>query len=231
MFVMRTLEILPNVNAHTTGSCLVKAGLTHVLCTASFTDKRPFFLSNTSSGWISAEYSMLPHATHTRSQRESSHKPKGRSMEIQRLIARVLRSACSLEKLNGYHILIDCDVLQADGSTRTNSINGAFVALSLTLGHMMRTGIIDVNPLKHSVCAISCALKETNTFFDPTYEQDSCADADCNLVFTHKGHLIEIQATGEKGPLNIPCFNQFFNDAFLATSAIRQAQNKALAQG
>lgn len=229
--VMRSFEITPHVNAHTTGSCLVKAGMTHVLCTASFTEKRPHFLSNTSSGWISAEYSMLPHATHTRTSRESGHKPKGRTMEIQRLIARVLRSACSLEKLNGFHILIDCDVLQADGSTRTNSINGAFVALSLTIKSMLNSGLIDVNPLKHEICAISCALQGETFSFDPTYEQDFRADADCNLIFTHQGKLVEIQATGEKGPLNVPSFDAFFHTAFHKTSAIRQAQQKALAQG
>jgi len=210
---------------------MVEAGNTKVLCTASYTDKRPGFLYNTNSGWISAEYSMLPHATHERSTRESHAKPRGRSMEIQRLIARTLRCCCDLEMLQQKTILIDCDVVQADGSTRTHAINGAFVALSLTIQHMMQKGILDTNPIRHQICAIACALQQGTVVHDPTYANDSQADADINLVFTHHGSLIEIQGTGERQPMAIPSFDTFLQEAFAKTQHIRQAQIGAIARG
>lgn len=229
MLYMRSLEISPHINAHTPGSCLVKAGQTHVLCTASYSEKRPGFLQSTPSGWISAEYSMLPHATHSRSNRESLQKPKGRSMEIQRLIARALRAACNLTHLQGLHILVDCDVLQADGSTRTQSINGAFVALSLTVTKMMQRGLIHTNPIIHNICAIACAVQGSELHFDPTYTEDSSADADCNFVFTHKGALVEIQGTGERGPIDVPSFDNLLRTAFEHTHTARTEQLRALA--
>ena len=172
---------------------------------------------------------MLPHATHERTTRESAHKPKGRSMEIQRLIGRSLRSACDLKQLSGYHILLDCDVLQADGSTRTNAINGGFLALALTIQSMLQKGLLARTPLIHKVCAISCAIHEDGAlYFDPTYEQDSAACADINLIFTHTGQIIEIQGTGEKGPIALPSFDNFIKKAFEHTETIRKEQNRIL---
>lgn len=224
------IEIKTHVNAYAPGSCLIKNGNTHLICIASFLDKTPAFLKKSNEGWVSAEYAMLPHATHSRSARESLTKPKGRSMEIKRLIARSLRAACHLPYLTNTAIILDCDVLQADGGTRTTAINGAFVALRLAIQNLLQRHLIEKNPIKHKLCAVSCAIHQERFIFDPTYEEDSSADADLNIVFTHSGQLIEIQGTGEKSTINIPSFDDFLQQAFQATEAVRTEQQKALAQ-
>jgi len=227
---MRIFSITTNSNIYASGSCNAYAGNTQVHCAASFSNKVPIFLQKEKKGWISAEYAMLPHATYTRSDRESSSKPRGRSMEIQRLIGRCLRSVCDLTVLEGFQIRLDCDVIQADGGTRVTAINGGFVALAITFAKMMQSGLITKTPLLNKLCALSCVIKDGKPIFDPSYQEDSSADADINLVFTHTGHLVEIQGTGEQGPIQIQSWSDFITESFEKTSEIRKSQNQALAQ-
>jgi ribonuclease PH len=180
------------------GSCLVKFGETHVLCTASLEDKPPAWLRGQGRGWITAEYAMLPRATHTRTRRESaSGKQSGRTHEIQRLIGRSLRAVTNLQALGERQITLDCDVLQADGGTRTASITGAWVALHDCLKWMHGRSIIRDQPLRDHVAAISCGISNGEAVLDLDYEEDSAAETDANFVMTGAGSLVEVQATAE----------------------------------
>jgi len=197
----RIISLEPHYAKHAEGSCFIKMGDTHVLCTASLDDRVPPFLRNSGTGWITAEYGMLPRATHTRIEREASKgKQSGRTQEIQRLIGRALRAVIDLNILGERQIKIDCDVIQADGGTRTASITGAYVALHLALAKMVKDGVIKTMPLVDSVAAISCGIYKNNVILDLDYAEDSEAETDANFVLTGKGKLIEIQATAEKKP-------------------------------
>jgi ribonuclease PH len=198
---LRVVTLTPGFAKYAEGSCLVKCGDTHVLCTASVEDKVPPFLRNTGAGWITAEYGMLPRSTHTRTDREASRgKQSGRTQEIQRLIGRSLRAVTDLKALGERQIRIDCDVLQADGGTRTASITGSYVALHLALRKMVEARQIPALPLIDSVAAISCGIHKGTPVLDLDYAEDSEAEADANFVLTATGKLVEIQATAESTP-------------------------------
>ncbi|MDE2363012.1 MAG: ribonuclease PH [Hyphomicrobiales bacterium] len=195
---MRAVTIERNVARYAEGSCLVKFGNTHVLCTASLEDKPPMWLRGQGRGWVTAEYSMLPRATHTRTRRESaSGKQSGRTQEIQRLIGRSLRAVTNLAALGERQITVDCDVIQADGGTRTASITGAWVALHDCCKWMRGRSIIKDNPLKGSVAAVSCGIYKGRTVLDLDYDEDSAAETDANFVITGAGGIVEVQMTAE----------------------------------
>ena len=198
---LRAVTLEPQVSKYAEGSCLAKFGDTHVLCTASIDEKVPPFLRNTGSGWVTAEYGMLPRSTHTRSDREAARgKQSGRTQEIQRLIGRSLRAVTDLKGLGERQIKIDCDVIQADGGTRTAAITGSYVALHLALRKLVDAKVIPALPLRDQVAAISCGIYRGVPVLDLEYVEDSEADADANFVLTASGRLVEIQATAETTP-------------------------------
>lgn len=200
---MRPVTLERNVARYAEGSCLVKFGETHVLCTASLEDKPPMWLRGQGRGWVTAEYAMLPRATHTRTRRESSSgKPSGRTQEIQRLIGRSLRAVTNLQALGERAISIDCDVLQADGGTRTAAITGAWVALHDCFKWMRQRSIIRDNPLRDHVAAVSCGVYQGEAVLDLDYAEDSAAETDANFVITGSGGLVEVQATAEGAPFS-----------------------------
>jgi ribonuclease PH len=195
---LRPVSLERKVARYAEGSCLVKFGGTHVLCTASLEEKPPPWLRGQGRGWITAEYAMLPRATHTRTRRESSSgKQSGRTHEIQRLIGRSLRAVTNLQALGERQITLDCDVLQADGGTRTAAITGAWVALHDCLKWMHGRSIIKDHPLRDHVAAISCGISNGEAVLDLDYEEDSAAETDANFVMTGGGSLVEVQATAE----------------------------------
>jgi ribonuclease PH len=195
---LRPVTIERNVARYAEGSCLIKFGSTHVLCTASLEDKPPAWLRGQGRGWVTAEYAMLPRATHTRTRRESTTgKQSGRTQEIQRLIGRSLRAVTNLQALGERQITLDCDVLQADGGTRTASITGAWVALHDCLKWMHGRSIIKDHPLRDHVAAISCGVANGESVLDLDYAEDSAAETDANFVMTGAGALVEVQATAE----------------------------------
>ncbi len=195
---LRPVTLERNVARYAEGSCLIKFGSTHVLCTASLEDKPPAWLRGQGRGWVSAEYAMLPRATHTRTKRESTAgKQSGRTQEIQRLFGRSLRAVTNLQGLGERQITIDCDVLQADGGTRTASITGAWVALHDCLKWMRQRSIIKDLPLRDHVAAISCGVSNGESVLDLDYAEDSAAETDANFVITGCGSLVEVQATAE----------------------------------
>lgn len=196
--VCRPIQFTRQYTKHAEGSVLVQCGDTHVLCTATVEDKVPPFLRNQGKGWITAEYGMLPRSTSSRMRREaSSGKQGGRTMEIQRLIGRALRAAISLETLGEYTITLDCDVLQADGGTRTASISGAYVALADAVNGLMQSGKLKKNPLLGHVAAISVGVYEGTPVLDLDYPEDCVAETDMNVVMNEQGGFIEIQGTAE----------------------------------
>jgi ribonuclease PH len=198
---LRPTRITPSFTMHAEGSVLIEVGRTRVICTASIEDRVPPFLRNTGKGWVTAEYGMLPRATSTRTQREASAgKVGGRTQEIQRLIGRSLRSVTRLPDLGERTIWIDCDVIQADGGTRTASITGGFVALVLALKHMRSKGMIRAIPVSDYVAAISVGVVNGTPVLDLAYDEDSSADVDMNVVKTGEGQFIEVQGTAEGLP-------------------------------
>jgi ribonuclease PH len=200
---MRAVSFERNVARYAEGSCLIKFGETHVLCTASLEDKPPMWLRGQGRGWVTAEYAMLPRATQTRTRREvTSGKQSGRTQEIQRLIGRSLRAVVDLQMLGERQITLDCDVLQADGGTRTASITGAWVALHDCLKWMRSRSIIRDMPLKDHVAAISCGITNGEAVIDLDYVEDSAAQTDANFVLTGKGNIVEVQATAEGAPFD-----------------------------
>ena len=195
---LRPVSFERGVARYAEGSCLVKFGNTHVLCAASLEDKPPPWLRGQGRGWVTAEYSMLPRATHTRTRRESvSGKPTGRTQEIQRLIGRSLRAVTNLQALGERQIVIDCDVIQADGGTRTAAITGAWIALRDCLDWMRARSIIKESPLRDHVAAVSCGICGGAAVLDLDYQEDSSAETDANFVITGSGGLVEVQATAE----------------------------------
>jgi ribonuclease PH len=216
---------------HAEGSCLVSVGDTKVHCTASVEEKVPPFLKGLGKGWLTAEYAMLPRATHTRSQRDSSGgKPNGRSIEIQRLIGRSLRSIVDLTSLGERTIFIDCDVLQADGGTRTASISGAFVALAEALVKLKQSGSIADFPFREWVSAVSVGVVDGEERLDLAYEEDSHASVDMNVVMTNTGRFIEVQGTAEDTPFDRDRLNRLLDLAHTGTQAIYKAQQECLAE-
>ena len=196
---LRNINITREYTKHAEGSVLMECGDTRVLCTASVIPGVPRFLKGTNQGWITAEYGMLPRSTTERMQRESRGGPSGRTHEIQRLIGRTLRSAVDLKALGEYTITIDCDVLQADGGTRTASITGGCVALVDALRHLRKMGALKMDPLKHLVASVSVGIYQGVPVLDLDYLEDSTADTDMNVVMTDAGSFIEVQGTAEKG--------------------------------
>jgi ribonuclease PH len=205
---IRPVKIVPDFISTAEGSVLIEVGNTRVICTASVEESVPAFLRNSGKGWISSEYGMLPRSTLTRTARESSKgRPSGRTQEIQRLIGRSLRAVADLTRLGERTLWIDCDVIQADGGTRTASITGAFVALGLALQRLIEAGTLTTVPIKDYVAAISIGIVDGEILLDLTYEEDSRADVDLNLVMTAGNKIVELQATAER---------QVFDDAQLA---------------
>jgi len=200
---LRPVSLEPGFSRHAEGSCLVKFGDTHVLCTASVDEKVPPWMRNSGKGWVTAEYGMLPRSTHTRTDREAARgKQSGRTQEIQRLIGRSLRAVVNLQAMGERQINIDCDVLQADGGTRTASITGAWVALHFAFQRLIKDGKLAANPLSGEVAAVSCGLWEGTAVLDLDYPEDSKAEADANFVLTGKGGIVEIQGTAEQDPFS-----------------------------
>ncbi|MGA3240232.1 MAG: ribonuclease PH [Bryobacteraceae bacterium] len=200
---MRRVEIVPNYLMTAEGSALIKMGNTHVLCAASVEDSVPQFLRNSGKGWVTAEYAMLPRATAKRTPREvTKGRPSGRTHEIQRLIGRALRSVIDTSILGERTVAIDCDVIQADGGTRTASITGAFVALSLAVRQLMKFGSLKKSPIRDSVAAVSVGLVRGVPMLDLNYEEDSQADVDMNVVMTGSGKFVEVQGTAEHDPFD-----------------------------
>lgn len=224
---LRKIEIITDVNAYAEGSCLIKCGNTHVLCTASVDDKLPAWLKGGEKGWITAEYALLPRSTRTRVSRETKG-PTGRTHEIQRLIGRSLRAVTDLNVLQNYIINIDCDVLQADGGTRTASITGSFVALYIALQKMVSDGKINHNPIKEFVAAVSCGLHGDEVLLDLDYDEDSSARADTNFVLTESGKIVEIQGTAEGEPFSKEQFEKLFALAQNAITDLIKLQKQAL---
>lgn len=196
---LRPLRFTWPVNDYAEGSCIVEMGRTRVLCTASASDDLPRWRKETGEGWVTAEYRMLPRSTHTRVRREGEQ-PSGRTAEIQRLIGRSLRAAVDLKALGPWSITVDCDVLQADGGTRTASINGGFVALALAIDRLVREGRLPASPLRHTVGAVSVGLVGPHALLDLMYTEDAGAEVDLNLVMTGSGLLVEVQGCAEGQP-------------------------------
>jgi ribonuclease PH len=200
---LRAVSLTPGFSRHAEGSCLVKFGDTHVLVTASLEEKAPPFLKGSGKGWVTAEYGMLPRSTHERMRREAAAgKQSGRTQEIQRLVGRSLRAICDFTALGERQIVIDCDVLQADGGTRTAAITGGYVALAQCAHLMQKTGLLKTPLLKDHVAAVSCGIVKGETLLDLNYEEDSTAETDANFVLTGSGGLVEIQGTAEGAPFS-----------------------------
>ena len=225
------MRFLPGVSAHAEGSCLVKFGRTQVLCTASLESGVPPFLKGSGKGWVTAEYGMLPRSTGERMRREAAAgKQSGRTQEIQRLIGRALRAVTDFSVMGERQIVLDCDVIQADGGTRTAAITGAFVALHKCFELMKRDQLIKSIPLKDHVAAISCGVHNGNCVLDLDYEEDSSAGTDANFVMTGKGHIVEVQGTAEGEPFTEETFTQLMSLARNGILQLVELQRKAIAK-
>lgn len=226
---LRSVSLETGVNKHAEGSCLVKFGDTHVLCTASIDTRVPPWLRGQGKGWVTAEYGMLPRATGQRTDREAAKgKQSGRTQEIQRLIGRSLRAITDLTAMGEMQVKVDCDVLQADGGTRTASITGAYVALALAFDHALKAGLIKAHPLTDSVAAISCGLYNGTAVLDLDYAEDSSAQADANFVLTGSGKVIEVQGTAEDVPFTRAELNQLLDLAEAGIARLTVVQAEAL---
>lgn len=225
---LRSWKITCGVLSHAEGSALVEAGETRVVCAASVEDRVPPFLRNEGKGWVTAEYSMLPRSTHTRTPRERGGRIGGRTMEIQRLIGRSLRCVTDLAALGERTITLDCDVIQADGGTRCASITGAWVALSHALEQLASAGKIGSNPLLDSVAAVSVGVVGNEMLLDLDYDEDSTADVDMNVVMTGKGRLVEVQATAEREPFSLSRMSSLVRLAHKGIREIEALQMRAL---
>jgi ribonuclease PH len=227
---LRDIEIIPNYNLYAEGSCMIKFGNTHVICTASVEEKVPQWLKGQNKGWVTAEYGMLPRATQERVTREVK-KPSGRTQEIQRLIGRSLRAVVDLEAMKDISICVDCDVIQADGGTRTASITGGFVALYLAVKKLRREKKIVVNPIKEFVAAVSAAVYQGKKVLDVDYVEDSNASADVNFVLTESGGIVEVQGTAEDNPFSEEDFNELMALAKEGVSELIKKQKEAVGHG
>ncbi len=226
---MRAVTLETGVNRYAEGSCLVSFGHTKVLCTASVEEQVPGWMRNTGQGWVTAEYGMLPRATHTRGRREAAAgKQSGRTQEIQRLIGRSLRAVVDLKALGERQVLIDCDVIQADGGTRTASITGAWVAMAVALNYLKDEGVLKADPIIDQVAAVSCGIFNDLPVLDLDYEEDSTAEADSNFVLTGAGGIVEIQATGEKRGFTKSEFQSLFDLAEKGVNELFAMQRAAI---
>jgi ribonuclease PH len=228
---MRAIEIQTGYTKHAEGSVLVSFGDTRVIVTASVEEKIPPFLRGKAQGWVTAEYSMLPRATHTRGSREAAKgKQSGRTQEIQRLIGRSLRAVTNLSKLGERQIVLDCDVIQADGGTRTAAISGAWVALRLAVDKLMAAGMITEDPIESKVAAVSCGIHQGTPVLDLDYPEDSAADADANFVLLEGGKIAEVQATAEGACYDEESLLRLLRLARIGCERIFAAQEEATAK-
>ncbi len=225
---MRPVSIETNVTRHAEGSCLIKCGDTHVLCTASVDERVPPWMKNSGQGWVTAEYGMLPRSTHTRSRREAKNGQSGRTQEIQRLIGRSLRAAVDRNALGERQIVVDCDVIQADGGTRCASITGGWVALRLAVNGLMKAGLIVTDPLTDNVAAVSCGLYAGQPVLDLDYPEDSEAGVDGNFVMTGRGRLIEVQMSAEGATFSRDEMGQLLDLADKGVAELVAAQDAAV---
>jgi ribonuclease PH len=227
---MRPVILETGFSKYAEGSCLAKFGDTHVLCTATIEERVPPWMRNSGKGWVTAEYGMLPRSTHTRTDREAARgKQSGRTQEIQRLIGRSLRAVTDLVALGERQIKLDCDVIQADGGTRTAGITGSYVALHLALGKLVAAGLLTAMPLTDSVAAISCGVCGGVAVLDLDYAEDSTAETDANFVLTGAGKIIEIQATAEGAPFDEASFSAMLGLARAGIADLTRLQRAALA--
>ncbi len=226
---LRQVSIEVDINRYAEGSCLITCGHTKVMCTASIEERVPFFRRRTGLGWISAEYSLLPRATHDRNRRDGRGTAvSGRTLEIQRLIGRSLRAGVNFASLGERQITIDCDVLQADGGTRCASITGGWVALRLAVNHLLENRIIRSDPLSQQVIAVSCGIHAGEHILDLDYNEDSNAEVDGNFVFTSTGELIEVQCTAEDRSFPTKSILEFIELSSKGAKELVQIQNEAL---
>jgi ribonuclease PH len=226
----RDISLDVGVSRYAEGSCLAKFGQTHVLCTATVEQGVPGWLKGQGRGWVTGEYGMLPRATHTRGRREAAQgKQSGRTQEIQRLIGRSLRSVVDLKALGDRTVTLDCDVIQADGGTRTAAITGAWVALARACAYLLEEKELKTNPITGQVAAISCGVFETAPVLDLDYAEDSSAEVDANFVLACDGRMIEIQATGEQRPFTEQEFHELMRLARLGCGHLFEAQRRAIA--
>jgi ribonuclease PH len=228
---LREVRLEPNVSKHAEGSCLAKFGDTHVLCTASVEERVPPFLRNTGRGWVTAEYGMLPRSTTTRTDREAATgRQSGRTQEIQRLIGRSLRAVTNLSGFGERQVRVDCDVIQADGGTRTAAITGGFVALQAAFQHLVRMKAIAKLPMADQVAAVSCGVVGGIAVLDLDYAEDSTAEVDANFVLTAQGGIVEVQATAETKPFDQAQLMAMLELARQGTARLFALQRDALAR-
>jgi ribonuclease PH len=226
---LRPISLEVGVTRYAEGACLAKFGHTHVLCTASWSNDVPRWMKGKGQGWVTAEYGMLPRATHTRGRREATEgKQSGRTQEIQRLIGRALRSVTDMKLLGENMITLDCDVIQADGGTRTASITGAYVALALACRYLKEEGVIKENPLRAQVAAISCGVFNDVPVLDLDYPEDSAAAVDANFVMSSDGRIVEVQGTGEQRAFSRAELNALMDLADAGCKQLFEAQKKAI---
>jgi ribonuclease PH len=226
---LRAITLEPGFSKYAEGSCLARFGDTHVLCNASVDERVPPWMRNSGKGWVTAEYGMLPRSTHERTNREAARgKQSGRTQEIQRLIGRSLRSVTDLKALGERQIKVDCDVIQADGGTRTASITGAYVALHIALAKLVADGALKSVPLTDQVVAVSCGIYQDTSVLDLDYPEDSNAQTDANFVLTGTGNIIEIQGTAEESPFSRAQFLELLDLAEHGGTQLAKAQRHAL---
>jgi ribonuclease PH len=227
---LRTIALEPGASKHAEGSCLARFGDTHVLCTASVEDRVPPHVLGTGAGWVTAEYGMLPRSTHERMAREAARgKQGGRTLEIQRLVGRALRASVDLRAIGVRTITLDCDVIQADGGTRTAAITGGYVALALAVQALRRAGKLGAAPAMRPVAAVSVGILGGQVHLDLDYDEDSTAEVDMNVVATGDGQLVEVQGTAEGKPFGRGDLDRMVDAALAGIARLRQAQERALA--
>jgi ribonuclease PH len=228
---LREIILEPGFSRHAEGSCMTRFGNTHVLCTATVEAKVPSWLKNKGKGWVTAEYGMLPRATGSRTDREAARgKQSGRTQEIQRLIGRAMRAVVDLDVLGETQITLDCDVIQADGGTRTAAITGAYVALHQACQHLQKIGAVKKDPLIDTIAAVSCGLYKGTAVLDLDYAEDSTAEADANFVMTGKGGLVEVQGTAEHRAFTEEQFMELMTLARHGISGLTEHQQRVLAK-
>ena len=228
---MREIVLEPGFSKHAEGSCLARFGDTHVLCNATVEERVPFFIKNTGAGWVTAEYGMLPRSTHERTDREAARgRQSGRTLEIQRLIGRSLRAVVDMKTLGERQVRLDCDVIQADGGTRTAAITGAWVALRIAVDSLLERRVVASDPLIGSVAAVSCGIVGGAPCLDLDYVEDSGADTDANFVLTGSGGIVEIQGTAENEPFTRGDFDALFDLARDGIAVLTRHQMVAIGQ-
>jgi ribonuclease PH len=223
---LRNVSFTPGFSHHAEGSCLIRMGGTEVLCAASVEARVPPFLRNSGQGWVTAEYGLLPRSTHQRTPRETE-RPRGRSQEIKRFLGRSLRAVCDLSALGEQQVIVDCDVIQADGGTRTLALTGGFCALKQAVESMRGRGFIERDPFIEHVAAISVGIVDGDVLLDLAYSEDSRADTDMNLVLTESGRIVEVQATAEHVPFRLDEFNRMYGLAAKAIAELIQLQRSS----